>query len=333
MARPLRIEYDGAWYHFTSRGNERNKIFKDDNDRSKFLDILKESLEIYKVELHGYVLMENHFHLILNTPLGNLGRFAQRFNTAYTVYYNRRHKRSGHLYQGRYKAIVVEKDIYLLGLVRYIHLNPVKIKRLEIGKQIDFLRRYSWSSHPGYGLLQHRDGFVIYGDVLGYFGGDNKKGRNGYRVFVEEGLLKEISSPFKDVKGQVALGESDFVEWIYENVLKEKKPDAKEQSVSNELLKEVRLDFLIDKICEVFEVKKTDILKRRSVCKEARMALIDLCCRYRVFHKSFREIGKELGGLTVGGMCQVRKRLRCKLQKDKELRVKFNRCIEFIENE
>ena len=336
MARPLRIEYSGAWYHVTSRGNERNVIFKDDNDRIKFIIILKKSLEIFKVQLHGYVLMDNHFHLILNTPLGNLSRFGQRFNTAYTVYYNRRHKRPGHLYQGRYKAILVEKDNYLLELSRYIHLNPVKIKRIKkepIEKQIDFLRKYNWSSHLGYGLLKYRQDFVNYNSVLEYFGGDNKKGRKDYRGFVEEGVIKEINSPFEDIKGQVALGESSFVEWIYENVLKEKKPDTIEQSASNELVKEFRLDFLIEKVCEVFEVEKTAILKRRPKCREARMVLIDLSCRYRLFHKSLSGIGKELGGLTVGGMSQIRKRLRLKLQKDKDLMVKFNRCTEFIENE
>ena len=182
-------------------------------------------------------------------------------------------------------------------------------------------------------MLQHRSDFVIYSDVLEYFGGDNKKSRNDYRVFIEEGLLKELGSPFQDVKGQVTLGEQSFVEWIYENVLKEKKTGKIEQSVSNELRKEVKLDFLIDKICEVFGVKRTDILKRRSEYREARMALIDLCCKYRLFHKRLREIGQELGGLTVGEMSQARKRLRCKLQRDKDLKVKFNRCIEFIESE
>ena len=98
-------------------------------------------------------------------------------------------------------------------------------------------------------------------------------------------------------------------------------------------MKEVRLDFLIEKVCEVFEVEKTDILKRRPKCREARMVLIDLSCSYRLFHKSLSGIGKELGGLTVGGMSQIRKRLRLKLQKDKDLMVKFNRCTEFIENE
>ena len=107
MARPLRIEYHGAWYHFTCRGNEKNAIYKDDRDREIFLGILQESIEKYKVELHGYVLMDNHFHLILHTPLGNLNRFAQRFNTAYTGYYNKRHERVGPLYQGRYKLFLL----------------------------------------------------------------------------------------------------------------------------------------------------------------------------------------------------------------------------------
>lgn len=335
MARPLRIEYDGAWYHFTNRGNERNVIFKDDNDRLRFLSILKESLEAYKVQLHGYVLMENHFHLIINTPLGNLSRFAQRFNTSYTVYYNRRYKRSGALYQGRFKAILFERDNYLLELLRHIHLDPLKIKRIKkqgIEKRIDLLREYSWSSHSGYGLLKYRHDFVIYNNVLEHFGGDDKNGRKLYREFVNEGVLEKKRSPLEDVKGQILLGESSFVDHIYESVSNGKMPVAKELAATNKLGEKVGLDFLIKKICNVFEVKKRDILKRRSEYGEARMVLIDLCCQYRLFQKSLREIGEELGGLTVGGMGRTRKRLRLKLQEDRDLRAKFNKCIESIEN-
>ena len=148
---------------------------------------------------------------MLHTPVGNLNRFAQRFNTAYTVYYNRRHKRSGHLYQGRYKAIVIESDNYLLELSRYIHLNPVKIKqikRLKISEQIDYLRKYRWSSNLGYGLLRHRNEFVCYLSVLCNLGGDNNEGRRGYREYIEEGLirrfrvrpLKQNSKHLKDSK-------------------------------------------------------------------------------------------------------------------------------------
>jgi REP element-mobilizing transposase RayT len=112
MARPLRIEYPGAFYHVTCRGNERREIFADDRDRKRFLEILAESKEIYGVEVHGYVVMANHFHLMVMTPEANLQKFMQRFNTSYTVYFNRRHRRSGHLYQGRYKAILVDADNY-----------------------------------------------------------------------------------------------------------------------------------------------------------------------------------------------------------------------------
>ena len=193
MARPLRIEYGkrqkqlsffrnckckfifasflSAWYHFTSRGNERNPIFKGDLDRKEFLNILKDNLEKYMVRLHGDVLMENHFHLILHTPSGNLNRFAQRFNTSYTVYYNRRNKCYGHLYQGRYKAIFEENDSYLSALSRYIHLNPVrikKIKKLPLSGQIECLRAYRWSSNLGYGLLRYRNDFMCYHGVLEY---------------------------------------------------------------------------------------------------------------------------------------------------------------------
>lgn len=336
MARPLRIEYPGAWYHFTSRGNERNRIFKDDVDRKEFLSILKDSLEKYMVLLHGYVLMENHFHFILHTPSGNLNRFAQRFNTAYTVYYNRRHKRSGHLYQGRYKAILVEKESYLLALSRYIHLNPVKIKKIKklpISGQIDCLRNLKWSSNRGYGLLRYRDDFMCYNDVLEYTGGDNKYGRKEYREFVEEGLLKDVISPFDNIKGQVVLGESGFVDWLYERVLKNAKPDKTEQSKSRELVKEIPQEFIIDTVCKIFKVEKAELLKRRSVFREARMVYIDLCCRYRLFHKSLKKIGHELGGLTVGGMSQIRKRLKERMQSDGALRTKHHQCNEILNSD
>jgi putative transposase len=131
MARPLRIQYGGAYYHVTCRGNDRRSIYRDDSDRELFLEKLKASLEIYDVALHAYVLMGNHFHLLVQTPKANRSEFMRHFNIAYTGAYNRRHKRVGHLYQGRYKAILVEGDIYLLELSRYLHLNPIRIKPLQ----------------------------------------------------------------------------------------------------------------------------------------------------------------------------------------------------------
>ena len=131
MARPLRIQYRGAVYNVTCRGNERKEIFRDDKDRQAFLEILVHSLKTYNINLCSYVLMNNRFHLLIETPLGNLGEFMRHFNISYTGYFNRRHNRAGHLYQGRYKSLVVDRNEYLSSLSRYIHLNPVPIKTLR----------------------------------------------------------------------------------------------------------------------------------------------------------------------------------------------------------
>ena len=123
------------------------------------------------------------------------------------------------------------------------------------------------------------------------------------------------------------------MDWIYEKVMKKVKPDITEQSVSKELIKGIGLNLIIETVCEIFKVEREELLKRRSVTRQARMVYIDLCCRYRLFHKSLKEIGQELGGLTVGGMSQVRKRLREALKQDDSLRIKFNQCAEVLNNE
>ena len=128
MARPLRVEYEGAVYHVAVRGNARQAIFRDDADREHFLGVLAESVGSFEVRLYLYCLMSNHVHLVLETPRANLGRFMHRWQTAYTVYFNRRHRRVGHLVQGRYGAWLVERDAYLLRLSRYVHLNPVFVR-------------------------------------------------------------------------------------------------------------------------------------------------------------------------------------------------------------
>ena len=124
MARPLRIEYDGAVYHVTSRGNERKSIFKDDEDRMFFLDILKKVNDKYNLLCHAYCLMNNHYHLVIETPDGNLSKGMKQINGVYTQTYNKRHNRVGHIFQGRYKAILIQKESHLLEVSRYVVLNP-----------------------------------------------------------------------------------------------------------------------------------------------------------------------------------------------------------------
>src|SRR6185369_14352378 len=126
MARPLRLEFEGALYHVTSRGNERSPIFRDDRDRTKFLEILGSIASVSRWAVHAYCLMGNHYHLLLETPRPNLSAGMQRINGRYTQWFNRRHRRAGHLLQGRFKAILVERDPHLLELCRYVVLNPVR---------------------------------------------------------------------------------------------------------------------------------------------------------------------------------------------------------------
>lgn len=188
MARPLRIQYPDAVYHVTGRGNERKEIFRDVRDRRTFLKLLFQSARIYQVKLFSYVLMENHFHLLLQTPLGNLGEFMRRFNISYTGYYNRRNQRVGHLYQGRYQSILVDKESYLSLLSRYIHLNPVRTQGMEAKtakEKVRYLRDYIWSSLPGYLHTRKREKFVDYGMVLEEYGGDDDRGRRAYQQAIE----------------------------------------------------------------------------------------------------------------------------------------------------
>jgi len=217
MARQLRIQYPGAYYHITSRGNQRQKIYRDDKDYQVFLDKLAISLDVYNVTLLAYVCMTNHFHLFLTTPEGNLSEFMRHFNISYTSVFNRRHKRTGHLYQGRYKSFIVDADSYLKEVSRYIHLNPVRIKKyanLPESEVIKILSSYKYSSFKGYINLKARLDCINYKKVLECFNGDTADGRKQYRQFVYNGLKDKISDPFEGDKKKGVIGSSAFVAFI-----------------------------------------------------------------------------------------------------------------------
>ena len=157
MARPIRVEFEGAIYHVMARGNERRAVFRDDNDRQRLLETLAEMVERFGVRVHAYCLMPNHYHLLVGTPRGNLSRAIGWLQVTYTVRFNRRHRRSGHLFQGRFKAQLVEADEYARWLVVYVHLNPVRPRRkgeIIAGERARELDRYEWSSHRDYAGLK-----------------------------------------------------------------------------------------------------------------------------------------------------------------------------------
>jgi len=156
MARPLRIEYDGALYHVTSRGNERKSIFRDDADRKLFLKTLSQVTDRFNWVCHAYYLMNNHYHLVIETPDGNLSKGMRELNGVYTQAFNRRHHRVGHLFQGRFKGILVQKESHFLEVCRYVVLNPVRAKAVK------HPREWAWSSYRATGgessaSLSHRE--------------------------------------------------------------------------------------------------------------------------------------------------------------------------------
>jgi REP element-mobilizing transposase RayT len=187
------VEYEGAIYHVMVRGNNRRKLFYDDKDRCRFLIRLKEMAEEFRVRVYAFCLMSNHVHLVIETPHANLGRFMQKLQTAYTIYFNLRHGESGHVMQGRYKAKPVEGDKYLMGLARYVHLNPVYVSpvdKLELAERIRQLRQYRWSSYPRY-LGQREWSFVDEGPLLAMMGGRSKARRRAeFRRYVEGAIAE-----------------------------------------------------------------------------------------------------------------------------------------------
>ena len=315
MARPLRIEYPGAWYHVTSRGSERGEIFRDDRDRVRFLEALKESIERFKVEVHCYVLMSNHFHFLLRTREANLSRFMQRFNTAYTAYYNLRHRRRGHLYQGRFKAIVVEADEYLKELSRYLHLNPVRLKKnkeLTIEEKAEILRGYRWSSLPGYMGLGERDEFVTYEAVLGYMGGDTKEEKKRYGDFVISGMSKGVRDPLGEARAGAVLGTNSFIEWIQKTFIAGRMWRRKEQPQVRLLTGVIPVEEIARVVGKEYGVKAEELLRARSPYREGRRVLIEMVYRLNMSQRPLQRLGDELGG--IGGAAVANNHTRIQKQ-------------------
>lgn len=205
MARQLRIEFPGAVYHITSRGNAKQPIFLDDGDRKDFLDRLCSVVRRSNWLCHAYCLMNNHYHLLIETPEANLSRGMRQLNGEYTITFNRKHKRVGHLFQGRYKAILVDKDNYLLSLCRYIALNPIRAGLVKDPGE------WKWSSYSStIGNDNKHGAFLTVDWILSQFDEERGKAVRKYRDFITGGGGEE--SPWKALKGQILLGNADFVE-------------------------------------------------------------------------------------------------------------------------
>ncbi|MBT9175698.1 MAG: Chromosomal replication initiator protein DnaA [candidate division WS2 bacterium] len=308
MGRPLRIEYPGALYHITSRGNEKKKIFLDDGDCVRFLKILEDYHDRYGILIHSYVLMDNHYHLILETPRGNLLKVMHGLNGGYTGYFNRKYGRVGHLFQGRYRGIMVEKDRYLLSLSRYLHLNPFRARVVERPEH------YRWSSYPGY-IGKVEEDWVEYSWVLSQFGKDMISSREKYQDYIEEALEHRVESPMMNLESQAVLGGEEFIE--------KTKRMLKGISLSNEIVERKRFvetpspEDVIRAVAKAFGVKEEEIRNKSWRRSMARRVAIYLVQRYTGLGNE--KVGELFGGIHYSAVSKASARLREEMVTDRRL--------------
>ena len=203
MARPLRVQFDGAIYHITSRGNARQEIFLDDTDRRSFLEVLAEVVDRFGWICHAYCLMPNHYHLLIETPEPNLSQGMQLLNGVFTQRFNRHHKRLGHVLQGRYKAILVERESHLLELARYVVLNPVRAEMVRSAKD------WPWSSYRATSGQAEKPSYLTIDWVLAQFGSNRSLAISAYRMFVRQGKDVRI---WDNLRAGSLLGSAAFAE-------------------------------------------------------------------------------------------------------------------------
>jgi REP element-mobilizing transposase RayT len=207
MSRKPRVEFPGGLYHVFSRGNRKERIFEDDADRVRFLEKLLEYKKRHDFVLYAYVMLPNHFHLLLETGEHPLSRIMQGFLQSHSQYFNLRHGKVGHVFQGRYRAILCEKDAYLLQLVRYIHLNPLRAGL--VAHPAD----YEWSSHGAY-LRSEVSGLVDTRSVLVQFSKRKAEAVGAYRAFMSENLGQGTQEDFYRVTDRRFLGSEEFIEEV-----------------------------------------------------------------------------------------------------------------------
>jgi putative transposase len=310
MGRQLRIEYPGAHYHVTARGNERKDVFKSLRDREKFLFYLESAVLRYGAVIHSYCLMNNHYHLLLETPSGNLSQVMQHINGAYTNYFNTKRKRSGHLFQGRYKAILIEADEYVLELSRYIHLNPVRAGASAMPEE------YRWSSYRDYIGLRESPMWLNTALILGSFGTPKATAQIRYLKFVEELVGKEQESPLMRAVAATILGSEDFVAEIQERHV-DKKASDRNLPALRQLANRPAIDQIIEMAKEAFGENE----------RLAKKTAIYLCHRHS--GTKLREIGERFE-VKESAVSQSSRRFEMVLGNDKELRKVVDKMVKSL---
>jgi REP element-mobilizing transposase RayT len=313
VARPLRIEYPGAFYHIINRGNAGEVIYADDDDRRKFLEYLETAVDCYAIIIHVYCLMTTQYHLIVETPNANISSAMQWLNVSYATYYNRKHNRHGHLFQDRFKSILINADESLVELSRYIHLNPVIAKISESPED------YSWSSYRAY----VKGGKTIpswleRNRLLSYFETTTRKAMNRYRRFVEKTGDTLVENPETHVVAGSILGNESFIAWIQDTFLKRRAND-REITQLKTLRPLIPIDTVIKTVGEAYGCEEATITEKGRKGNRAREHAIYLSrelCGVTNTHT-----GHRFGGISGAAVTATCNKVRRFLKRDKQLRI------------
>jgi len=344
MARPLRIQRPNGRYHVTARGNERKALYRDETDRFHFLELLAEIVERYGIQAHAYVLMDNHFHLLLQTPEANLSRALQWLNVSYGVWFNRRHDRAGHLFQGRFKALVVEDDSGWQEVARYVHLNPVRVATMKLDKRqrsaaraglgsapapqliaerLRLLREYRWSSYrayAGYGAAPpwlHRDPV---GRLCG--GRSRQEQQRALRHYTEQAVRQGgIEPPWSRLVGGLVLGTEAFAQTLR----RQTRGNPHEQTELRRLAPRISWEQIIGTIEQARGQKWTEFCNRHG--DWGRDAALWLGRKHG--RLTLKQLGELSGGVDYAAVGQAVSRFGKRLEQQRDLRQTLAR----IENE
>jgi putative transposase len=303
MARPYRLQGENCLYHITSRGDNKKSIFISDYDYQKFLDYLLNAKTKYNFYLYAYALMNNHYHLLIETALPNLSRIMHYVNSAYTTYYNIKRHKCGHLFQGRYKSILIDKDSYLLELTRYIHLNPVRAKIVHMPEEF---------KHSSYGCYVKisEDKYIDQKQISEVISMSSDQ----YRNYVMDGIGKE-GNPFKDIYAGFILGKTSFIKeklrLLKERVIKE------DFSHKNDLKGQVEAQKILDLISRKYKIDMREPFKMKRFRLREKQIAIYLLKRYSNLNNE--EIGK-IFGISYSAASKAACGLEKAMQEDSRLR-------------
>jgi len=333
MARAPRIHIPGAWYHVTARGNERRAIFRAEGDYAQMILTIEQTIARFALRLHGYVLMENHYHLILEAPEGNLSRAMQWLNVSYSTWFNRRHRRIGHLFQGRFKAIIADPQLWGLALSRYVHLNPLRTRRhtlgkperqevstgkrkgataAEVSKRLSSLNGYRWSSYRAFAGYEPKPEWLETGGIASLIEGDPRRWRSKYRALVEAGAQEGALSPWPAVEAQAVLGGNALLEEVRTQIKEGRREIVGKRSLD-------RRSTFEDAVAVVESHSRTPWEEFKNLRGDPGREMVFWLAR-RHAGMTLAQLGERSGGADYAAVAMALRRFETKMKNDPTLR-------------